>query len=184
MIILKVNQMFARENQEKNREKALYWITVRPARRWEELGTYDALDVEEEHPDETVTRLVEPEEVDDGVHGRSEGTVEPTPTLTDELSRLLWHVCLGLGGFHVGQRPAVVSLRDELETEDTIFGQEHVLREDVHAINTLWSEAVCERVIAMEVLLQRAAEDGAVSVRGECTWQHRHVSEGALERLV
>ena len=64
------------------------------------------------------------------------------------------------------------------------FGQKHVLREDVHAVDTLLPETVRERMVTVEVLLERAPEDRAVPVRREGTGQYRYVTETTLEGLV
>ena len=148
------------------------------------MNTHESLDVQEEHPDDTVPRLVELEEVHERVHTGSEGSIQPSTTLADQLDCRLGHIRLSLGGLHVRQRPPVILLRDEFETEDTILGQEHVLREDVHAVDTLFTETRGEGVVSVEVLLERPPEDGTVAVGREGTGQHRHVAEGALQRLV
>jgi hypothetical protein len=57
-----------------------------------------------------------------------------------------------------------VRLGDELEAEDAVLGEEHVLLEDGHAHDALGAEALGERVVAVEVLLERAALDGAEAV--------------------
>lgn len=98
-------------------------------------------------------------------HGGRERTVQPTPALADELGRRLGHIRLSFTGLHVSKRPAVVRLRDKLETEDTILGQEHVLCEDVHAVDTLRAETVGERVVTVEVLLQGLAQNSTEAVR-------------------
>ena len=143
-------------------------------------ATHQCLNVEEEHADGVVARPVERKEVDKSVDRRGERTVQPTTTLTDELSSLLRHIRLSLRRLDIGQGPLVALLRDEFETEDTILGQEHVLREDVHAVDTLLPETVRERVVTVEVLLERASEDRAVAIRREGTRQHRHVAEAGL----
>ena len=120
------------------------------------------------------------ERVDTG----SERTVQPTTTLSDELCNTLRHVSLTLGGLDVSKMPLGSSLGDKFETENTIFGQEHVLLENVHALDTLLSEDLGEGVITVEVLLERPAHDGAVSVGGESTGQHGHVTKGRLQGLV
>ena len=80
--------------------------------------------------------------------------------------------------------PLAARLRDELETKNTILGQEHVLLENVHALDTLGTELLCQGVITVEVLLERTAHDCAEAVRRESTGQHRHVAEGRLEGFV
>jgi hypothetical protein len=162
---------------------------------------HKGLDVEEEHPKHVVIRLIELEKVRDGVleeqsgnetrrpskwtyHRCRERAVQPPPTLADELDRSLRDIRLSLAGLDIRQGPLGALLRDELETEDPILGQEHVLRENAHAVNALGSETIRERVVAVEVLLQRAAEDRLITVCGESTGQHGHVAKAALERLV
>ena len=97
-------------------------------------------------------------------HRRSEGPVQPTSPLTNELSRGLRHISLRLTGLDVRQCPLVVRLRNQLETENTVLSQEHVLGEDVHAVDTLGAQTICERMVAMEVLIKRTAEDSAEPV--------------------
>ena len=117
-------------------------------------------------------------------HRRRKRTVQPPTPLADEFRSRLRDIGLRLARLDVRQSPLVVLLGNELETEDTILSQEHVLREDVHAVDTLGPEAVRQRVVSVEVLLERPAEDGAVAVRRERTWQHGDVTETALEGLV
>lgn len=52
----------------------------------------------------------------------------------------------------VDTEDADVGFRDELEAEDSVFGQEHVFRPDAHAVDTFGTESRGKRVIAMEVL--------------------------------
>ena len=115
---------------------------------------------------------------------RRERAVQPPPTLADELGRGLGHVRLGLARLDVRERPLFARLRDELKAEDAVLGEEHVLREDVHAVYPLGPEAVRERVVAVEVLLERLAEDGAVPVRGEGAGEDGDVAEGRFGGLV
>ena len=86
-------------------------------------------------------------------HRGSKRTIQPTTTLTDQLWSRFRHIRLGLAWLDVGQGPPVTLLCDELEAQNTIFGQEHVLGEDVHSIDTLRSQAVRERMITVEILL-------------------------------
>ena len=95
---------------------------------------------------------------------RGKGTVQPTATLTDELRSRLRYVGLCLTRLDVRQRPLIVRLRDQLETQDTILSQEHVLRKDVHAVDTLRAETVSQRMVSMEVLLQWPSKDSTESV--------------------
>ena len=164
-------------------------VSIRHSRK-KRICTYEGLDVEEEHAKDAVAGTIQVEEVDDRVldrvmsfyslydgllgvtyHRSCERTVQPPTPLTDELRSRLRDIRFSLTRLDVRQRPAVVRFRDELETEDTILGQEHVLREDIHAVDTLGAQAVGERVVTVEVLLERSAEDGAEAIRGEGTRQ-------------
>lgn len=161
--------------------------------------------MEEEHADETMSRLVQFKEIDEGVLSRgqvsklsikrvtekqtthdrcSEGTIKPTPTLTDQLNSRLRYVRLSLTRLDVRECPPITRLRHELETQDTILGQEHVLREDVHTVDTLWTKSFGKRVVTMEVLLQWSSKNGAITVGRECTRQYGDVSETALQWLI
>jgi hypothetical protein len=144
----------------------------------------DELDVEEEHAHEVVSTLVHAAEMEKRVNTGSEGTVEPTTTLTDEFGGTFRHIGFTLGGLDVGQMPLGTGLGDQLETQNTIFSQEHVLLENVHALDTLLSKNLGQGVVTVEVLLQGPAHDGAVAVCGESTGQHRDVTERRFERLV
>ena len=117
-------------------------------------------------------------------HRSSERTIQPTATLSDELNGTLGHISLGLAGFHVCERPSVACLGGQLETQDTILCQEHVFREDIHAVDTLRTQSVCERVVTVEVLLERPPEDRTITVSGESTGQHGDVAETTFERFV
>ena len=75
-------------------------------------------------------------------HRCSVGTVEPTTTLTDQLGSRLWYISRCLAGLDVCQSPLIVPLRHQLETQDTILSQEHVLGEDIHAVDTLRAKSV------------------------------------------
>ena len=88
----------------------------------------------------------------------NQGISTPTYVLTR-------YIRLCLTGLDVRQRPSVIRLRNELETEDTILGQEHVLGEDVHPVDTFRAQTVRERVVSVEVLLERAAQDSTEPVR-------------------
>ena len=94
------------------------------------------------------------------------------------------NVSLGFTGFNVCKCPSFSRLGNKLETQDTIFGQEHVLSENVHSVDTLRTQAVCHRVITMEVLFQWSTLDCFVTVSGEGTGQHGDVTETAFQRLV
>lgn len=142
------------------------------------------LNVEEEHADDIMPALVHTTEMHQGVDTGRKGTVQPSTTLGNKLGSTLGHVGFTLGRLDVGEMPLGAGLGHQFETEDTIFGQEHVLLEDVHALNTLGTELFGEGVITVEVLLQGPTHDGAESVGGERTGQHTDVSERTFQRLV
>ena len=110
--------------------------------------------------------------ISDTYNGRGKRTVQPPTPLTNELRSRLRHIRLGFTGFDVRQCPPLVSLGDELETENTILGEEHVLGEDVHSVDTLGTQTVGERMISVEVLLNRAALDSAETVGRERSGQY------------
>lgn len=80
--------------------------------------------------------------------------------------------------------PLGASLGDQLETQNTIFSQEHVLFEDVHAFDPLLTQLFRERVVTMEILLQGTTHDGPEPIGGESTGQHTDISKGTLQWLV
>lgn len=80
--------------------------------------------------------------------------------------------------------PLLASLCHEFEAENAVFGEEHVLLEDIHVVDPLLPQDLRQRVVAMEVLLQRPPHDGPEPVGGEGTRQDGHVPKGALQGLV
>lgn len=62
--------------------------------------------------------------------------------------------------------------------------QEHVLGEDVHAIDTLRAEAIGQRVVTMEVLLKRTTKDGTETICREGTRKHGDVAETTFQWLI
>ena len=144
----------------------------------------EQLEVEEEHANQVVTRLVHPRKVHQCVDCSSKRAVEPSSTLTDKLGRAFGHIRFAFGSFDVGQVPFGAGFGDQFKAKDTILGQEHVLFEDVHAFNTLFTELLGKRVVTVEILLQRAAHDSAESVGRECTGQHTDVPKRRLEGLI
>ena len=77
--------------------------------------------MKEEYPDDIVIGLIYPPKVDERIHRRRKRTIEPSPSLADELGRRLGDVSLGCAMLDVGQRPFLVLLCDELEAEDPVF---------------------------------------------------------------
>jgi hypothetical protein len=63
MTILNVNHKFARANHEKRSERMLYWFQVNETENRCELYTYNALQMEEEHPDGTMARFIKAREM-------------------------------------------------------------------------------------------------------------------------
>ena len=123
--------------------------------------------MKEEQAQDVMAAAVHAAEVHQRVYARGEGSVEPSSALGDELGGAFGHVGLPLGGLDVGQVPLGACLGDKLEAENPVLGQEHVLLEDVHPLNALLSKLLRERVVAVEVLLQRPAHDGPESIGRE-----------------
>ena len=140
--------------------------------------------MEEKHADNVVAGLVHAAKVHHRVDTGGERTVEPSTTLGDEFGRTLGHVSFTLGRLDVAEMPLGASLGHQFEAENTIFGQEHVLLENVHALDTLGTQLLGESVVTVEILLERASHDGTESVGREGTGQHADVAERALEGFV
>ncbi len=60
-------------------------------------------------------------------------TLEPTRDIGLRLTR-----------FDIRQCPFIAGLSNEFETQNTILSQEHVLRENVHAVDPLGTQPVCQ----------------------------------------
>lgn len=140
--------------------------------------------MQEDHANDVVTRSVHAAEVHERVNGGSEGTVQPTTTLTNELSSTFRYVSLTLGGLDVCEMPFAACLGDQLETQNTILGQEHVLLENVHAFDTLGTKLLRQGVVTVEVLLERTSHDCAETISREGTRQHRDITKGRFQGLV
>jgi hypothetical protein len=70
IIILNVNQRFARANQEKRSENTLYCTTnINEGTRDQQSMTHKGLNVEKEHAEDTMAGLVKSEEVYDSILG-------------------------------------------------------------------------------------------------------------------
>lgn len=140
--------------------------------------------MQEEHANNVVSTLVHPTKVDQGVDTGRKGTVQPPTTLRDEFRGTLWHICLTLGGLDIRQMPLGTRFGNQLETQNTVFGQEHVLLEDVHAFDTLLTQLLGECVVTMEILLQRTAHNGPEAISGESTRKHTDITKGTFQGLV
>ena len=55
---------------------------------------------------------------------------------------LTGNIGFSLTGLDIRQRPLSTGLGNQFEAENTIFGQEHVLGENVHAVDTLGPETI------------------------------------------
>ena len=84
--------------------------------------------------------LVHPTEMHNRIDTGCKGAVEPTTTLRNQFRNSFRHVSFSFGGLDVGQMPFGSGFGDQFEAENTIFGQEHVLLEDVHAFDTLLAQ--------------------------------------------
>jgi hypothetical protein len=62
--------------------------------------------------------------------------------------------------------------------------QEHVFRKDVHSVDAFWPESVGQGVVSVEVLFERSAENGAITVCRKGTRQDRDVAKAALQGFV
>jgi hypothetical protein len=110
--------------------------------------------------------------------------VQQTVPLTDQFRSTLGDICFRSGGLDTCQGPFTTSFRYQLEAKDSILGQEHVFRENIHAIYSLDTKAVGKRIVTMEVLLKGSSLNRAVPVRGEGTRQDRHVAKATLKGLI
>lgn len=140
--------------------------------------------MQEKHPKEVVTALVDTPKVHHGIKTSSKRTVQPSSTLTDELSSSFRHIGFTLRCLDIGKMPFKPSLGHQLKAKNTVLCQEHVLFEDIHPFNTLLTKLPGQRVVTMEVLFQRASHNRTVPVRGECTRQHTDISKSTFQRLI
>ena len=129
-------------------------------------------------------RLVHPREMNQGVDGRGKRSIEPTSSLADKFWCTFRNIGFTLRGLHVGQMPFRASFGNQFETQDPILGQEHVLLEDVHSLDTLLSQLLGKCVIAVEILFERSSHDCAEAVGREGTGQHTDITERTLQRFV
>ena len=80
--------------------------------------------------------------------------------------------------------PFRACLGDQFKTQDSIFGQKHVLLEDVHALDTFLTKLFGKGVVTVEVLLEWPAHNSSEPVSRESAWQDRDVSKRAFQRFV
>ena len=144
----------------------------------------EELNMEEEHADDVVATLVHPPEVHERVYAGSERSVEPTASLADEFWGSLGHIRFPFRGFDISQMPFRPLFGNQLETEDSILGKEHVLLENVHVFDPPASVELRSGMITEEILIQRPAHDGTISVRRKRSGQHADISKRALQGFV
>ena len=144
-------------------------------------GLVYKFDHEHQLSQETVVAPEQLVEVGNGVDSSEETTVQPSTSLQDQLRHGIRDIGLSSCRFDVLQDPVAVALRDELEAENTIFGEVHVGSEDtsIGTVHLLACKVLFEGSISSLIVLQ-----SDVSVRRERTWQDRNEAEGRFEGLV
>ena len=106
--------------------------------------------------------------VHESVNTSSKGSIKPSATLRNKLWCALRDISFSLGCFDIGQMPLRTSFGNQLETKNSVFGQEHVLFEDIHALYSFLSQPCRECVVTMEILFQRTAHDGSITIGRKC----------------
>jgi hypothetical protein len=76
--------------------------------------------------------------------GCSKFAIHPSATLTEELWGAFGNIHLRLRRFDVSKGPFATGFCHKFEAKNSVFGQEHVFGEDIHAVNTLRAKAVRE----------------------------------------
>ena len=140
--------------------------------------------MEEEHAHKVVAALVHSSKMHQGIYARSERSVEPTTALANEFWRSLGNISLTFGGLDICKMPLLPGFGDELETQDTILSQEHVLLEDVHVLNSFPFVDLGCGVISMEILFERATHDRSETIGREGSRQDTDIPKGTFQRLV
>ena len=59
-----------------------------------------------------------------------------------------WYICLRLRRFDISQGTFSSCFGNQFEAKNSIFSQEHVFGEDIHAMNSLRTKSICEGVVA------------------------------------
>ena len=140
--------------------------------------------MEEKHAHNVVITFIHSPKVHQGVDAGCERAVQPPSSLANKLWCSFWNIGLALRGLNVCQVPFTTSSSNQLETEDPVLGQEHVLLENVHIFNSFASVHFRCCMVTMKVLRQRSPHNGAEPVCGKGTRENAHVSEGALQRFI
>ena len=123
MMMLNVNQRLARANQEKTREKKLYYTMYIRSQYYSfkliaptgEEKTHQSLNMQEKHPNRPMATLIKREEINKRINARCKTTVQPSPPLPNQLNRRLRNIRLSFRWLDVCERPAVFGFGDELE---------------------------------------------------------------------
>ena len=116
-----------------------------------------------------------------GIHSREETTVKPTTTLHDEFGHAIRHICFACRRLDVLQQPATVPLGHNFETQDSVFGQIHVGREDsgVGTMHLFTQEVPLQRTLTVLVVLQ-----SDISVGRKGTGEDSNETKRRLQGLV
>ena len=90
------------------------------------------------------------------MHRCEETTVQPTPTLTDQLRHLIRHIRHGVGTLDIVQNPASTAFGNQLPTKNTIFSEVHVGGENIGAgsVHGFAKEVLLQRTFACDVVLE------------------------------
>lgn len=120
-------------------------------------------------------------EMREAVHSGEETAIQPTTALQDEIGHFRRDIRLARRGLDILQDPGTIPFSDELETQDSIFGEVHIGGEDtgVGTVHLLTGEVFLQGTLAGLVVLE-----GDVTVSGKGTGQDGDEAESAFERLV
>lgn len=80
--------------------------------------------------------------------------------------------------------PLLASLGHELKAQNSVFGKEHVLFENIHAVDALFAQLLGQGVVAVEILLEGASHDGTEAVGRKGTGKDSNVAKGAFEGFI
>lgn len=156
--------------------------------------------MQEDESNDPVARLVHAVEMQDGVERGCERSIEPSATLANELSNAIRNVGLTLGCFDIREvpgrcekvvcrtnsmyLPSLSSLSHQLEAQDSVFCQKHVLLEDVHSVDAFLAKYLRQCMIAMKVLFKGATHDCPEAIRREGARKNAYIAERALKGLI
>src|SRR6266516_3563714 len=106
-----------------------------------------------------------------GIERSRERAIQPSSSLANKLGSSFRHVGFSFGGFYIGQMPLGSRFGDQLEAQDSVLGQEHILLENIHAFNTFLAQLLGQGMVTMKILLQWPTHDRSETVRRKCTRQ-------------